>query len=605
MKNSDIVYMDNSDGIITHINDNIEKLLGYTACEIIGKHFSYIIHPDDIPAAMKIHETNPACIDEIKFTIRLRHKGGNSLHIEFTAHPIIKNGVFIGGIGVGRNVTTEKIAEEALGISLERYEVLVNGATDIIYTVSPEGIVTSVNPFIKVVAGWDVNEVIGKNFINFMHPDEHEYALKIHNIIASGQKPPIFELRFLQKSGNYLSAEFSITPLFRNGQFLGTLGIGRDVTERNKLVNMIKTSEQRQKVILNSIQDCAWLKDLNGAYLMVNETFEKVYGIKSEHIAGSTDFNIFSFEKASALQKEDMEVISTGKSIIKEKHLKIGEHETKIVEVTIIPVFDHFENINGTVGIAHDITLRKEVEENLRVSLLKERQLNDMKQYFISMVSHEFRTPLTVIKGNVELIESDSLYSDDQTKKRFLKVKENVDRIVMMLNNIMILTLDEKQKKAFNPAMVPLLAYCSEIVEDIAQLFDNSRRINIINAPAINKKTEYMIDRELMRHTLVNLLSNAIKYSPDDKKTDFFIDRDEKNLIFIVADQGIGIPEEDMKNIFQHFMRAGNVGTTKGTGMGLAIVKKCVDIQGGSINIESKLNVGTKVTIKIPILEIQ
>ena len=604
MKNSDIVYIDDADGIITSINENIENLLGYGASEIIGKHFSYLIHPEDIPAAQKIHETAPTSIDEIKFTLRIRHKDGHYLYLEFTAHPIIRGGVFIGGIGVGRNITTEKIAEEALGISLERYEVLVNGATDIIYTVSPEGIVTTVNPFIKVVTGWNIDEVVGKNFIQFMHPEEHEYALKIHNIIASGQKPPIFELRFLQKSGNYLSAEFSITPLFRNGQFLGTLGIGRDVTERNKFVNMIKISEQRQKVVLNSIKDIAWLKDVNGAYLMVNETFEKIYGIRSEHIAGSTDFDIFSFEKASVLQKEDNEVIATGRPIIKEKHLKMGERETKIVEISIVPVFDHSGGVNGTVGIAHDITIRKEIEKNLRESLLKERQLNDMKQHFISMVSHEFRTPLTVIKGNIELLECDPLYSEnEQARKSFSKVKENADRIVTMLNNIMILSLDEKRKKIFNPEPVMLLPYCSEIVEDTGQLFGNPQRVNLINSPDIKQDSEYMIDRELMRHTLVNLLTNAVKYSPDGRAADFFIDRDEKHLIFTVADRGIGIPEEDLKNMFQNFMRASNVGRIKGTGMGLAIVKKCVDIQGGSVDIESRLDFGTKVTVKVPILQ--
>jgi len=477
MQSSDIVYINSPEGVINYINENIESRIGYTSEEIIGKHFTEFVHPEDAPKAVDILNRAAEKDPTLNFCLRIRHKDGRFLHFDFKSHSIFKDGVYLGGIGAGHDITAKKITEDALGKSENIYKVVVNNARDVIYTISPEGILTSVNDFMENVTGFSAEEVIGKSHLFFVHPDEIEYEMKIHEAICRGEKLPIIEMRFLKKSGDYLDGEFSITPLFHEGKFLGTLGIGRDISEKKKN------------------------------------------------------------------------------------------------------------------------------EANLKLALLKERQLNELKQHFISMVSHEFRTPLMVINGTAELLEKelkDRL--TDNVCKGFNRIKENVKRISEMLSDIMLLC-DEKHNDLFNPESVNIIDFCSEIIKDICQVSQNQDLIDFSHCEKISAESQFLIDREIMRHILINLLSNAIKYSTDKKEpVKFHVESEEKHLKFTILDKGIGIPEEYMKTIFQNFMRASNVGKISGTGMGLAIVKKCVDIHKGEILIESAINQGTKALVKIPVL---
>lgn len=476
IQSSDIVYIHSAEGMITYTNENIENHIGYTSKEIIGKHFVDFLHPEDVPKAVDIHERASKNDPTPNFCLRIRHKDGRFLYFDFKSHAIFKDGVFRGGIGAGQDITSKKIREDALGKSESIYKVVVDNAQDVIYTVSPEGIVTSVNDFMKNVTGFSAEEVIGKQYLHFVHPDEVGYGIKMHEAIMRGEKLPVIEMRFLKKSGDYLNGEFSITPLFHEGKFLGTLGIGRDITEKKKN------------------------------------------------------------------------------------------------------------------------------EENLKLALLKERQLNELKQHFISIVSHEFRTPLMIINGTAELLEREfKAHASDNTHKGFTKIKENVKRISGMLSDIMLLC-DEKHNDLFNPEPVNIIDFCSDIIKDISQISQDQELIDFSHCEKISADSQFSIDREIMRHILINLLSNAVKYSTGKKEpVKFRIENEEKHLKFTISDKGIGIPEDYMKTIFQNFMRAGNVGKITGTGMGLAIVKKCVDIHKGEITIESVLDQGTCAAVKIPI----
>lgn len=476
IQSSDIVYAHTSDGIITYANENIEKIIGYTIEEIKGKHFSEFIHPDDVEYATKIFDKALLQNEHTEnFRFRICHKDGRFLHFDFKAHSIFKDGVYKGGIGVGHDVTARLITEEALGKSEEIYKVVVDKARDVIYTVSPEGIVTSVNEFMKNVTGFSAEEVIGKPYIYFIHPDEIEYGVKIHEAIMRGEKPPVFEMRFLKKSGDYLNAEFSTTPLFHEGKFLGTLGIGRDITEKKKN------------------------------------------------------------------------------------------------------------------------------EENLKLALMKERQINELKQHFISMVSHEFRTPLFLISGTAELLENETkAYSDDKIKKNFKIIKDNVKRLSKTLDDIVLLC-SENYEDIFKPRPLNVIDMCLTIVKEVCMDLKSEDRIKFSYCEKISQVNTYFIDYEIMRHILTNLLNNAVKYSAGSAEpVEFRIENIDNILKFTISDRGIGIPEAEIKNLFHTFMRASNASKVPGTGIGLALVKKFVDIHKGEIFIKSAVNEGTKVFVNIP-----
>ncbi len=474
MQNSDIVYVHSNEGIITYAKKGIENSIGYTAEEVTGKHFTCFIHPDDIKNAVDVFEKSRLKTSIEGFHLRLRHKNGDYLHFDFKAHSIFKNGDYIGAIGAGQDITAKIKKEEAFGESIEIYKILVKNARDVIYTVSPEGIVTSVNDFVKNITGFDAEEIIGKNYLYFIHPEEIEYGIKIHEAIKRGEKPAAFEMRFLKKSGDYLLAEFSITPFFHNGKFLGTLGIGRDISEKKKN------------------------------------------------------------------------------------------------------------------------------EESLKNALVKERQLNDLKQHFISMVSHEFRTPLFLINGTIEMLEIKCKNIDDEkTSRSFKTIKENVNRISTILNDI-ILLCDDKNECIFNPGHINIITLCSDIIKDVNRSFNVHDKIKFEYNEKIKNDPEFFLDARVMSHVLINLLDNAVKYSFNaEEPVKFTVESDRDRLNFIISDHGIGIPEKDCCNLFQNFNRASNVGSIPGTGIGLAIVKKFLDIHKGKISIKSVVNHGTTISVSI------
>ncbi|MEZ7890835.1 MAG: PAS domain-containing sensor histidine kinase [Candidatus Wallbacteria bacterium] len=600
---NEIIYTISLDGVITSANLGVENVSGWKPEELVGKHYTELVHPEQAQAADLLHAAIANSERPAFFELLCRRKDGQYLKVEFSIAPIFDAGNVVGTLGIGRDITARKRIEDDLKQSEERYRILFETATDIIYTVAPDGLVTTVNPYVKLSCGWEIEDIIGKPFTNFMHPDELQYAMQLHQYIAMGKKPPIFELRFLHKDGHYLNAEFSITPFFKDGQFLGTLGIGRDVTERNRIQELIKKSEQQQKAILNNITDIAWLKDFDGHYIMVNEAFEKAFGVKNEHLTGKTSLEIFMAEEAMHHVEDHEQVVKTGNSIVKEERFEFYDRSRRIFEVSIVPIYNHKSEIIGTTGIAHDITERKKVEEQLVSALQKEKELNLMKATFLETVSHEFRTPLSVILLSSEMMEQ---YSEKMTFEKkethVKKIRESVNKMTALLDDVLMLTKNEAKKMVFKPAPVNLRNLCESIYSDISLINKNGCVINFNYADELKKSETILADESLLRYIITNLLNNAAKYSPVDGRVNFEVNSSEDGkLVILIKDNGIGIPEEDMPILFETFHRARNVGGIKGTGIGLSIVKRCVELHGGSIKVNSKVNSGSEFIVKIPL----
>ena len=235
----------------------------------------------------------------------------------------------------------------------------------------------------------------------------------------------------------------------------------------------------------------------------------------------------------------------------------------------------------------------------LRLALEKEKELNELKSRFISMTSHEFRTPLTSILGSTELLEHYS-YKWSQEKKivHFNRIHSNVQHLVDLLNDVLIIGQAEAGKLDFNPEPLDVVQFCCSLVEEL-ELSVSSE--HIITFSCQLPDLEGCLDEKLLRHTLSNLLSNAIKYSPTGSTVNFELVCQNGQAIFQIQDSGIGIPTEDQKHLFESFHRAKNVGSIPGTGLGLAIVKRSVDLQEGKITLNSEVGVGTTFTVTIPL----
>jgi signal transduction histidine kinase len=247
-----------------------------------------------------------------------------------------------------------------------------------------------------------------------------------------------------------------------------------------------------------------------------------------------------------------------------------------------------------------EILLRsRQLSRSLQAANLQLHEINQLKSRFISIASHEFRNPLNIISGSAQMLErTRETLSQNRVAQLFTLIENSVKKMVALLDDILIVTRGELAEQKVNPVVLDLAALCQQITQEMQLVDDNYHTLEF---KCNDEFKEARIDETLLRNILTNLLSNAIKYSPPDSTILFELSRKDRTAIFCISDLGIGIPEKDRPHLFEPFHRASNVREVAGTGLGLAIVKQAVEIQNGTIEVISEVNVGTTFTITIPI----
>jgi signal transduction histidine kinase len=241
----------------------------------------------------------------------------------------------------------------------------------------------------------------------------------------------------------------------------------------------------------------------------------------------------------------------------------------------------------------------QENAERFRLALAKEQEINELKSNFVAMVSHEFRKPMTLIRTAVEFIEYDNnKLTDERKTKYFDQIQNAINQMLQFLDEILFLSRTEAIKLEFNPVPINLQTFCHQVVEMAQMSTDNQQQIILTTQ---GESTQVKMDENLLNCIFTNLLSNAIKYSNPQSNIWFSLNCNDHTATFQVQDQGRGIPLKDQPRLFETFYRASNVGKIQGTGLGLAIVKKCVEAHGGEISLESQQDVGTTVTVILPL----
>lgn len=250
-------------------------------------------------------------------------------------------------------------------------------------------------------------------------------------------------------------------------------------------------------------------------------------------------------------------------------------------------------------------------------SLEQERKLSQMKSDFISVVSHEFRTPLTTIQSASELLEYYEWTKEEQVEQLH-QIQSEVKHMTDLMEDVLFLSRANANKAKLNITKFDLADFCKRLLVQMKKTFAENYTLHsflhiLPNEIAIQNfhiENELPIvsvnmDEKLLRQIITNLITNAIKYSHQNTTIEFKVTVDFRvsspNVSFVISDRGIGIPEEDLEHLFSAFHRGKNVGILPGTGLGLSIVKNCIDIHNGTIVVNSKLNVGTEFTVTLPI----
>ncbi|MBD2384519.1 hybrid sensor histidine kinase/response regulator [Cylindrospermum sp. FACHB-282] len=256
--------------------------------------------------------------------------------------------------------------------------------------------------------------------------------------------------------------------------------------------------------------------------------------------------------------------------------------------------------ISGVVVVFWDLS-EKHQAQILEKALEKEQELHRLKSLFISTVSHEFRNPLTVIQSAVELIEMQGANLTEVKRKTYIKrIKNAVQSMKNLMEDVLFMGRAEAEKLECNTAPLNLERFCQELIEEFDATENSSQKIIFT---CHSHHTDAVMDQQLLSYLFGNLLSNAVKYSLPGGEIHFDLTCDAVAgvAIFQIQDQGIGIPEADKTRLFESFYRASNVQSIQGNGLGLVVVKRCVDAHQGEIKMTSQVGVGTTFTIILPI----
>lgn len=252
---------------------------------------------------------------------------------------------------------------------------------------------------------------------------------------------------------------------------------------------------------------------------------------------------------------------------------------------------------NRTLILEEAIQELEKTKIDLHHALEKEKELSELKSRFVSMASHEFRTPLTTMMSSLSLVSKYNEQGEaEKHSKHVGKIKNSINNLTDILNDFLSVSKLEEGKIVSMPEEMDLKVFAADVVSEMKLMANTGQNIHF----EFNGKEHVLVDKKLMKNILFNLISNAIKFSPEGGRIDVKIDSQKNAFKIVVSDSGIGISKEDQKHLFERFFRGNNAINIQGTGLGLNIVLKYLELMDGKIDFKSEENKGTTFTITIP-----
>ena len=513
----------------------------------------------------------------------------------------------------GERQTSEiklKKAKDELASKEVLYRNLIDNSGVVMYTTSLDGIITFTSSKGFQLTGYKMEELQGRLFSEFVTPDclqivTDRYRMQRDN----GIEETILEFCIYTKNGGIKWVEQSAVLIVENGNPSGFQCIIKDITERKKLESVVKKYEldllQKQELlqsILDNATSMIYVKDLEGKYMLTNKEFRKRFNLTSEMVIGKTNFDIVDAEMAKRFQDSDDEVIRTNQSVEREEVIDTPYGTQTILNIKF-PLMDTLNKIYGISGIATDITERVKYEEELIEAKKVAEDAKTLQEQFLANMSHEIRTPMNGIQGMNDLLLDTEL---DIEQREFAKtIKRSADHLLVIINDI----LDFSKIQAGKLTIEKIDFNLNEVLGNITALFKHQvseRQLTLELTVDKNVPAAINGDPHRLNQILVNLIGNAIKFTHrGGVSVNIQVKKDtteEVVLNFLVTDTGIGIETDIISNIFESFIQASTNTTRKygGTGLGLAITKQLVEMQQGTITVESKIDIGTTFQFSIP-----
>ncbi len=507
--------------------------------------------------------------------------------------------------------TQRKFAERALRESEAKFRALFEGSSQGVVLQDENQILEVNSAAVRILGRQFAHELVGK------HPVETSPQFQ-----PNGQRSEVLSRKYIDECMEQGSARFEWFSCDPNGReipleiYLTRIDwSGRqiiqafitDISDRLRAQKALAESEARLResearfsAAFNASP--AWMtiaRAENGAYVLTNEAFLKWTGYASAEVQGRNCGELELWQNPPERDQFMQEVLQL--RTIRERECSLqsrfGRPYTMLLSVETIEIND----MPHVLVVGVDITERKQVEVELLRTLAREKELGQLKSNFVSMVSHEFRTPLGIIQSSSELLRDFLPKMQPSEQQEHLEsISRNTRRMGGMMEEILVLSRLDAGKIQFQPCAFDLKRFSHRIVEEVCAT-TNYRCPIKLELDQISGSASG--DERLMEHIFTNLLNNAVKYSEEGKPIRFAVRRDGQEAVCVVQDQGLGIAEEDRRGLFTAFHRGENVGNRPGTGLGLMLVKRCVDMHSGKVQLESEVGKGTTVTVRLPVFQ--
>jgi len=601
-------------GNITFCNERYAQQFGWMAPSLIGLSSLDMVAPED---HNQVRAAVEQCLAQVGAPVQVELRkhtqdGGRMWTLwEFIAVQD-ESGKVTEIQCVGFDITRQKLAELHLRTSEARQRAILRAIPDLMFRLDEAG------RFLDYYASADDILLVppavflGKTLVDVMPPDLAPQLMDAVAKVHAGQ-PLVQQEYSLLLHGQLHAFEARFTPAGASE----VLVMVRDVTERKEAEQALQAAhdqlerrvqertlalEAERKLFRQFVESApiaTIICDANGAIVLVNQETEKLFGYSREALLGGP---------IEMFVPESLRLAHVGlrtNYLEQPSRRRVGalELEAQHQDGHTFPVEIQLSYVGATPAPlvmcqVIDVTARHTAEAALRQALAQEKELGELKSRFVSMASHEFRTPLATMLALTEML---TLYRDRmnaaQIDQRLARIRQQIDHMSGILEDVLQLARIQAGRMEFNPIDGDLAALCQAVIEELGSFAAHPGRIHFVAPAAL---PPVCFDLRLMRQVLTNLLSNALKYSAADQPVEIRLGVTPGQIVIQVIDTGIGIPAEEFRHLFEPFHRAANVGAISGTGLGLSITRQAVELHGGEITVDSFLGVGTTVTVTIP-----
>ena len=605
-----VIALDNQNRVQSW-NSAATTLYGYTAKETLGQDVTNLLQTTYPPESLETVGATPAISIGVSEIIQ-RNKKGRILRILSSISPLYDEfGNREGLVAINRDITQRKEIEIALRERKELYQITIETISEGIVQQDHQGVIQLCNAAATRILGLSVMQMTGRTSL-----DPRWRAIREDGSPLPGEMhPPMVTLRtgkpiagFImgvhKPDGQLTWISVNSEPIIdlESQQVTAVVSTFTDITTQRQMIENLRQSEQRLELAAETGGIGIWDWDIQQDILLWDKRMYTLYGT----VTPTHRYN----DWVKTLHPDDR--VQTEAAI----HAAINGEEPYNCEFRIIRPDGTIRYLKGQgtvfyrankqphrmVGINMDITTQKQVEQTLYSALEKERELNELKSRFVSMASHEFRTPLAAILAMSETL---TLYRDrmnaTQVDERLEKIRHQVNHLHMIVNDVLQLERIQTGRLRLQPAHYDFDQLCRTIVAEFESQAAYQGRLRYEFASDQPGLIAFF-DEQLIRQVINNLVHNGLKYSPADQLVHLYLQTTATELTLTVRDKGIGIPAKDLSRLFEPFHRAQNVGTIPGTGLGLSIAYNAVKLHQGTITVTSELRQGTTFYLTLPLV---